>query len=183
MREGGLRAYFLLPSSFFFLIFAKMVEQITIPEGLTKEQRYESLLTQIYSLVEGEKDWLACSANVIAALKDGMGFFWIGIYRVVGGELLLGPFQGPVACIRIGYGQGVCGTCWKENKTIVVPDVDLFPGHIACSALSRSEIVVPIRKNSIVTMVLDVDSVTEAAFDDTDARYLEKISEIIARLL
>lgn len=160
-----------------------MAESILIAPGLDKTQRYEAILTQAYALVEGEKDWLACAANIVAALKEGMNFFWIGIYRVTGGELLLGPFQGPVACIRIGFGKGVCGTAWKENKTIVVPDVSAFPGHIACSALSRSEIVVPIRKNGMVEMVLDVDSTELAAFDDTDALYLEKISDLIARFI
>src|SRR5688572_14528433 len=109
------------------MIFAPMAESIVIPSGLDKSQRYELLLTQLYALVEGEKDWLASAANIVAALKESMDFFWIGIYRVAGGDLILGPFQGPVACLRIGYGKGVCGTSWKENKTIVVPDVNLFP--------------------------------------------------------
>src|SRR5262245_13370488 len=160
-----------------------MAESIHLPEGVSKEQQYEALLTQIYALVEGEKDWLACAANIVAALKEGMGFFWIGLYRVSGGELVLGPFQGPVACIRIGFGKGVCGTSWKENKTTIVPDVNQFPGHIACSAASQSEIVVPVRKNGIVEMVLDVDSTELNAFDDTDARYLEKIADLIARFI
>ena len=160
-----------------------MAESITLEPGLDKSQRYEALLIQVFALVEGEKDWIACTANILAALKDGMNFFWIGVYRVTGGELLLGPFQGPVACIRIGFGKGVCGTAWKENRIVVVPDVDQFPGHIACSELSKSEIVVPIRKNGIVEMVLDIDSTERGTFDDTDARYLEKFSDLIARFI
>ena len=161
-----------------------MSESIFIPSEVTdKKSKYEILLPQIAALVEGETDWLACVGSIVAALKDGMDFFWIGTYRVVNNELLLGPFQGPVACLRIGYGKGVCGTAWKENKTILVPDVDQFPGHIACSSLSRSEIVVPVRKNGEVVMVLDVDSAKLNDFDATDAIYLEKIAELMARFV
>ena len=161
-----------------------MSENISIPAGLTdKKMKYEILFPQIHALVEGETDWLSCVANITAALKEGLDFFWIGVYRVVNNELLLGPFQGPVACVRIGYGKGVCGNCWKENKTILVPDVDQFPGHIACSSRSRSEIAVPVRKNGAVMMVLDVDSTRLNDFDRTDAMYLEKVAELIARFL
>src|SRR5262245_24158194 len=147
-----------------------MSENILIPPEITdKKSKYEILLPQLSALVEGEDDWVANVANIVAALKEGMNFFWIGTYRVVNKDLLLGPFQGPVACVRIEYGKGVCGACWKENKTILVPDVDRFPGHIACSSLSRSEIVVPVRKNGEVVMVLDVDSTQLNDFDQTDA--------------
>lgn len=168
---------------FYFLIFVTMSESISIPVDKDKRSRYEALLPQIVALVEGEKDWLSCTANIVAALKEGMDFFWIGVYRVAGNELLLGPFQGPVACLRIGYGKGVCGTAWKENKTIVVPDVDQFPGHIACSSLSRSEIVVPVRKNGEVVMILDVDSTKSNDFDTIDALYLEKMADLISQFI
>jgi len=161
-----------------------MSESISIPVELKdKKSRYEALLPQIFALVEGENDWLSCTASIIAALKEGMDFFWIGVYRVEGKELLLGPFQGPVACLRIGYGKGVCGMAWKENRTLVVPDVDLFPGHIACSSLSRSELVVPVRKNGKVVMVLDVDSTKLNDFDQVDAMFLEKIAERMAQFV
>jgi L-methionine (R)-S-oxide reductase len=161
-----------------------MSESISIPAEVTdKKSKYEILLPQIYALVDGETDWLSCVANIVAALKDGMDFFWIGTYRVLDNELLLGPFQGPVACLRIGYGKGVCGASWKENKTIIVPDVELFPGHIACNSLSRSEIVVPVRKNGNVVMVLDVDSTRLNDFDAVDAFYLEKVADLMARFV
>jgi GAF domain-containing protein len=121
-------------------------------------------------------------ANVCAAIQETMGFFWTGFYRVVGDELLLGPFQGPVACMHIGFGRGVCGTAWKQRETIVVPDVEQFPGHIACSSLSRSEIVVPVfDKAGEVVAVLDIDSKELATFDDTDREYLEKIVNLFVR--
>src|SRR6185436_8028683 len=146
-----------------------MSESILIDSTITgKKEKYQALLPQLKALVEGEPDFIANVANVIAALKQTFGFFWIGIYLVKNNELVLGPFQGPVACTRIGFGKGVCGTAWKENKTILASDVDQFPGHIACSSLSRSEIVVPVRKNGKVVMVLDVDSTQLDDFSETD---------------
>jgi GAF domain-containing protein len=148
-----------------------------------KEEKYSLLTEQIKSLTEGETDAIAVMANVCAAIQQEMGFFWTGFYRVVGNELLLGPFQGPVACMHIPYGKGVCGSAWKQRETIVVPDVEQFPGHIACSSLSRSEIVVPLFSDSgDVTAVLDIDSKELATFDDTDRRYLETICGLIASI-
>ncbi len=141
---------------------------------------YENLLPQIKSLVEGETDLIANMANVSACLKDTFNFWWVGFYRVEGEELVLGPFQGPLACTRIRKGKGVCGTAWQEAKTMIVPDVDAFPGHIACSSLSRSEIVVPIVKDGKVTAVLDIDSEKLATFDQTDQKYLEQLAEALA---
>ena len=148
-----------------------------------KAERYRQLVQQIATLVEGETDMTAVMSNVAAAIHTEMGFWWTGFYRVVDGELLLGPFQGPVACMHIGYGKGVCGTAWQRGETIVVPDVEQFPGHIACSSASRSEIVVPIYNNKVrrVIAVLDIDSERLAAFDDTDRQYLEEICQIIAQ--
>jgi len=149
-----------------------------------KEEKYSLLTEQIKSLTEGETDAIAVMANVCAAIQQEMGFFWTGFYRVVGNELLLGPFQGPVACMHIPFGKGVCGSAWKQHETIVVPDVELFPGHIACSSLSRSEIVVPLFSDSgEVTAVLDIDSKELATFDDTDRRYLEAICGLIASII
>ena len=148
-----------------------------------KEEKYSLLTEQIKSLTEGETDAIAVMANVCAAIQQEMGFFWTGFYRVVGNELLLGPFQGPVACMHIPYGKGVCGSAWKQRETIVVPDVEQFPGHIACSSLSRSEIVVPLFSDSgDVTAVHDIDSKELATFDDTDRRYLETICGLIASI-
>lgn len=147
---------------------------------MEKEEKYKLLTEQIACLIEGETDQIAIMANVAAAIHEAMGFFWTGFYRVVGDELLLGPFQGPVACMHIGFGRGVCGTAWKLRETIVVPDVEQFPGHIACSSLSRSEIVVPLfDKTGAVSAVLDIDSKDLATFDDTDRVYLEKILALI----
>jgi GAF domain-containing protein len=147
---------------------------------MEKEEKYKLLTEQIACLIEGETDQIAIMANVAAAIHEAMGFFWTGFYRVVGDELLLGPFQGPVACMHIGFGRGVCGTAWKQRETIVVPDVEQFPGHIACSSLSRSEIVVPLfDKTGAVSAVLDIDSKDLATFDDTDRVYLEKILALI----
>lgn len=141
-----------------------------------KEEKYRLLLEQIKALAEGETDSIAVMANVCAAIHETMGFFWTGFYRVVNDELVLGPFQGPVACMHIGFGRGVCGTAWEQRKSIVVPDVELFPGHIACSSLSRSEIVVPVLSaDGEVKAVLDIDSKDLNTFDDTDRRYLEAI--------
>lgn len=143
---------------------------------LGKIEKYRLLTEQIRALIEGETDSVAVMANVCAAIHEAMGFFWTGFYRVQGGELVLGPFQGPVACMHIGFGRGVCGTAWEQRQTIVVPDVEQFPGHIACSSLSRSEIVVPVfSQNGDVVAVLDIDSKELATFDDIDRQYLEGI--------
>ena len=143
-----------------------------------KEQKYRELLRQVKALVAGEADVVARMANIAALLHREMGFWWTGFYRVEGEELVLGPFQGPVACYRIKKGRGVCGTAWAENRTLVVPDVDKFPGHIACSSESRSEIVVPIWKNGAVQAVLDIDSKELGNFDDTDRIWLEMIGSL-----
>lgn len=142
---------------------------------MNKEEHYAALLPQVMSLCEGETDMIAKMANVSALLHSEFGFWWTGFYRVAGNELLLGPFQGPLACVHIGYGKGVCGTAWKERRTVVVPDVEEFPGHIACSGESRSEIVVPMFEGGEVTAVLDIDSRDLATFDDVDACWLERI--------
>ena len=148
-----------------------------------KAEKYNLLTEQIQSLIEGETDGVAIMANICAAIHDAMGFWWTGFYRVKDEELVLGPFQGPVACMHIGYGKGVCGTAWKEKRTIIVPDVEQFPGHIACSSLSQSEIVVPIfSENGEVTGVLDIDSKELATFDDTDQQYLERICKMLTTL-
>jgi len=148
-----------------------------------KEEKYKLLTEQIRSLIAGEEDEVAVMANVCAVIHESMGFWWTGFYRVVNNELLLGPFQGPVACMHIGFGKGVCGTAWKEQRTVVVPDVEEFPGHIACSSLSRSEIVVPVfSKSGAVVAVLDIDSKDLATFDDTDSRYLEEICRMLTPL-
>jgi GAF domain-containing protein len=147
---------------------------------MNKEERYHLLTEQIRSLIEGETDVVAVMANVCAAIHEAMGFFWTGFYRVKDHELVLGPFQGPVACMHIGYGRGVCGTAWKQRETIVVPDVEQFPGHIACSSLSRSEIVVPVfSKDGEVLAVLDIDSKELSTFDDVDRLHLEAICRLI----
>jgi len=152
-----------------------MAEDLQITEG-TKKEKYQQLLPQIKSLIEGESDLVANMANVCAALKFGMNFFWVGFYLIKDSQLVLGPFQGPVACTRINKGKGVCGTAWDKAKTIIVEDVDKFPGHIACSSLSKSEIVIPFynSKNEIKG-VLDVDSDTLNSFDSTDEHYLKLI--------
>lgn len=143
---------------------------------ISKSKKYEQLLPQVASLVEGENDMIAKMANVAALLHSEFGFWWTGFYRVIDNELVLGPFQGPLACVHIGYGRGVCGTTWKEQRTQVVPDVELFPGHIACSSESRSEIVVPMfDADGNVTAVLDIDSRELATFDETDRQYLERL--------
>ena len=156
-----------------------MAEDLCISKG-SKMDKYRTLLPQIKSLIEGEEDLIANLANVSAALKETFGFFWVGFYLVKGNALVLGPFQGPVACTRIAKGRGVCGTAWAEAKTIVVPDVDAFPGHIACSSLSRSEIVVPLkREDGEVWGVLDIDSDDLGSFDKTDARFLEEMIKML----
>ncbi|MBR1409879.1 MAG: GAF domain-containing protein [Prevotella sp.] len=147
---------------------------------MEKVEKYRLLLEQIKSLTEGETDVVAKMANVAAAIHGEMGFWWTGFYRVKNGELVLGPFQGPVACMHIAFGRGVCGTAWKHGETIVVPDVELFPGHIACSSESRSEIVVPVfSEKGEITAVLDIDSRELATFDDTDKQWLEEIVKVI----
>lgn len=151
-----------------------MAEEIRVGTG-DKKERYEALLPQIESLVKGESDRIANMANVAAALWQTFGFFWIGFYRVIDDELVLSPFQGPVACTRIRRGKGVCGTAWQEARTVVVPDVEQFPGHIACNSASQSEIVVPLFNGDEVTGVLDIDSDTLNTFDEVDAYYLEQI--------
>ena len=147
---------------------------------MNKDEKYQLLTEQIESLIAGENDTVAVMANVCAAIQQEMGFFWTGFYRVVNDELLLGPFQGPVACMHIPFGRGVCGSAWKQRQTIVVPDVEQFPGHIACSSLSRSEIVVPLfTEIGEVSAVLDLDSKELNTFDDTDRQYLENICKIM----
>lgn len=149
-----------------------MAENLYV-DGGAKDEKYRALLPQLKSLIEGESDMIANLANVSAALKETFGFFWVGFYLVKGDELVLGPFQGPIACTRIRKGRGVCGTAWAKAATQVVPDVDAFPGHIACSSSSRSEIVVPLRnRDGEVWGVLDVDSEDLNSFDETDVRYL-----------
>lgn len=156
-----------------------MAEELIIPTSTDKKEKYETLLPQIEGLLSNEPDLVANLANVSSALKFGMGFFWVGFYLVKGDELVLGPFQGPIACTRIKKGKGVCGTAWGKGKTILVPDVEQFPGHIACSSDSRSEIVLPGFKNEEVQLVLDVDSDQVNDFDTTDQVYLEKIMKLV----
>lgn len=151
--------------------------------NMTKAERYEAFIPQWKAFIDGETDVISILANTSAALKEAFGFFWIGFYIVKDGELHVGPFQGSAACYRIKKGKGVCGTAWKEATTQVVPDVELFPGHIACSSDSRSEIVVPIMINGEVYGVLDIDSDELATFDDTDRVYLEKMMSILAETL
>ncbi len=155
-----------------------MAEDLQIIRG-SKTVQYESLVPQIKGLLEGETDLVANLANVAAALKEQFGWFWVGFYLVKDNELVLGPFQGPVACTRIRKGRGVCGSSWEQQKTLIVPDVEKFPGHIACSSLSKSEIVVPIIRNTEVVAVLDVDSDQYDQFDSTDQQYLEQIVSLI----
>ena len=151
-------------------------------ERFMKEEKYELLVSQIRALIEGENDVIAVMSNVAAAIHQSMGFWWTGFYRVKGEELVLGPFQGPVACMHIPYGKGVCGTAWQRAETVVVEDVEQFPGHIACSSESKSEIVVPVfGGDGKVTAVLDIDSEKLATFDDTDRRYLEEICRLLTR--
>src|SRR4051812_49284537 len=155
-----------------------MAEDLTIVKG-NKTEQYESLIPQINGLLGGEPDLIANLANVTAALKEQFGWLWVGFYLVKKDELVLGPFQGPIACTRIKKGRGVCGASWAEAKTLIVPDVEKFPGHIACSSLSKSEIVIPILRNNEVLGVLDVDSEEPDQFDTTDQQYLETIVSLI----
>ncbi len=156
-----------------------MAEELHIVQTASKEEKYKSLLPQIKGLTQGEPDFIANLANTAAALRQAFGFFWVGFYLVKGGELVLGPFQGPIACTRIRKGKGVCGAAWERRETILVPDVEAFPGHIACSSESKSEIVVPLFKDGEVIGVLDVDSDKLYDFDDVDRRYLEELIKSI----
>lgn len=155
-----------------------MAEDLTIIKG-NKAEQYEALIPQIKALLDGEPDLIANLANTVAALKEQFGWFWVGFYLVKKDELVLAPFQGPVACTRIRKGRGVCGKSWQDAVTLIVPDVEVFPGHIACSSLSKSEIVVPVIRNNEVVAVLDVDSEIYNQFDTTDQLYLEQIVELI----
>lgn len=148
-------------------------------KGVTKAEKYAELMPQIAAVVGSESDEIANMANVAACLREVFGFWWVGFYRVVGEELVLGPFQGPLACTRIKRGRGVCGTAWLECKTVVVPDVDAFPGHIACSSASRSEVVVPVFRGDEVVAVLDIDSEHLGAFDETDREWLERLVALL----
>jgi GAF domain-containing protein len=156
-----------------------MAEDLNITTSTDKAEQYQLLIPQIEALLTGEPDLIANLANVCAALKEQFKWFWVGFYMVKGDELVLGPFQGPVACTRIGLGRGVCGAAWKQEKTLIVPDVDAFPGHIACSSLSKSEIVLPLFNDGKVVAVLDVDSESFDQFDETDAVYLQQIIELV----
>jgi L-methionine (R)-S-oxide reductase len=167
-----------------------MAEELILSTSTDKQERYNALLPQINSLIAGEPDIVANLSNIAAALKQAMGFFWVGFYIVKNNglpadrqELVLGPFQGPIACTRIGFGKGVCGAAWKEKKVILVPDVEQFPGHIACSSASKSEIVLPAFKNGEVALVLDVDSDTLNDFDETDAAALQQVMRTIEQFL
>lgn len=155
-----------------------MAEHLEISNG-TKAERYALLARQIEAVVAGETDMIARMANVASMIHHTFGFWWTGFYRTVGNELVLGPFQGPLACTRIAFGRGVCGTAWRDEQTIVVPDVEQFEGHIACSSASRSEIVVPLRQNGVIIGVLDIDSCELATFDATDREWLERIVALL----
>lgn len=160
-----------------------MAEELYIPHGADKAAKYSALLPQLQALIAGESDLVANLSNISAALFQSFGHLWIGFYLVKGEELVLGPFQGPIACTRIGFGKGVCGACWSKAETLIVPDVEQFPGHIACSSLSRSEIVVPGFKGGQVALVLDLDSTELEAFDEIDAQELGKVMRLIEPLL
>ena len=156
-----------------------MSEELYIPQTQNKEEIYISVLPQIKALIHGETDLIANFSNVAAALKEAFSFFWVGFYLVKNDQLVLGPFQGPVACTRISLGKGVCGTSWEKKETIIVPDVEKFPGHIACSADSRSEIVIPALKDDKVLYILDIDSNKHDNFDEIDRKYLEELIRIL----
>ncbi len=156
-----------------------MAEQLYVREQASKEQKYEELIPQLKGLLDGETDNIANFANTAAAIRQVFGFFWVGFYLVKQQQLVLGPFQGTIACTRIPFGRGVCGTAWKEQRTIVVPNVNDFPGHIACDSASLSEIVIPVCYNKEVVAVLDIDSEYENHFDETDAKYLQQIVKIL----
>ena len=157
-----------------------MSEALNLPASAGKRDRYRALLPQLEALLAGEADLIANLANTAAVLKEAFDFLWVGFYLVRDNQLVLGPFQGPIACTRIGYGKGVCGKAWETGETQVVPDVDAFPGHIACSSASRSEIVVPLFSSGKVIGVLDIDSENLAQFDATDQQYLEKMVRLIS---
>ncbi len=159
-----------------------MAEDLVIVSG-DKATKYESLIPQIKALIGDEKDLVANQANIAAALKEAFGFFWVGFYNVKDDSLVLGPFQGPVACTRIQIGRGVCGAAWERKETVIVDDVDAFPGHIACSSLSKSEIVIPLVKECQVVGVLDIDSDQLASFDGVDSIYLNQICEWLVSTL
>lgn len=156
-----------------------MAEDLTILKTASKEEKYQSIIPQIKALVEGEEDLIANLANVCAALKEQFGWFWVGFYLVKNDELVLGPFQGPVACTRIKKGKGVCGASWQREEILVVPNVDEFPGHIACASASKSEIVLPFYLHNQIVGVLDVDSEYLSHFDEVDAKYLKNILSLI----
>lgn len=160
-----------------------MAENLIISESTNKQDRYDSLLPQIEALTSGESDLIANLSNIAAALRYGMDFFWVGFYLVKDDTLVLGPFQGPIACTRIAKGKGVCGTSWAEKRTVLVPDVEEFPGHIACSSDSKSEIVLPAFKGGEVALILDVDSDKVNDFDETDQQNLEKLMRLIESFL
>lgn len=160
-----------------------MAESLTLSANTERTERYEELLPQIKSLIGSETDAIANLANSAAALRQAFGFFWVGFYLVKGNELVLGPFQGDIACTRIAHGKGVCGSAWEQQQTLIVPDVDAFPGHIACSSLSRSEIVVPIIKGGSVIAVLDVDSDQLDDFSKVDQQALETLCDWLALFL
>lgn len=155
-----------------------MAEDLKIISS-SKEEQYQSLIPQIQSLIDGEPDVIANMGNICAALKEQFNFLWVGFYIVKNGVLVLGPFQGPVACTRISYGKGVCGSSWKEKKVLIVPDVDEFPGHIACSSISKSEIVIPVIRNKQVVAILDVDSSELNDFNNSDEKYLSQIMDFL----
>ncbi len=160
-----------------------MAEKLNILKHASRETQYENIIPQIRALIETETDSIANMANISAVLKETFNFLWVGFYIVKKEELVLGPFQGRIACTRIKLGKGVCGTAWKDDRTVIVPDVNIFAGHIACDSESRSEIVVPIRYQGKVIAVLDVDSDTENNFSETDAKYLENIIRIFEQQL
>ena len=160
-----------------------MAEELKITGGVSREEAYLEVIPQIEALISGETDLVANLANVTAALKETFGFFWIGFYFVKGEELVLGPFQGPVACTRIKYGCGVCGQAWQNQEIIIVPDVDQFPGHIACSSQSKSEIVIPVFKKNTIKLVLDIDSDKLDDFSDVDQKYLTQIVKLLEELI
>ena len=166
------------PSHLIFTTFAAQIK-----DTMDKNENYQLLLAQVRAIVKDETDAVANMANVAALIQETFRFWWTGFYRVIDNQLVLGPFQGPVACTRIGFGKGVCGTSWKEKRTIVVEDVEQFPGHIACSSESRSEIVVPLYKGDEVIGVLDIDSEKLATFDATDKEWLEQIAEVVQGVL
>ena len=156
-----------------------MEKELYIPKDVSRNEMYKSLFPQLKALIANEPDLIANMANITSALKESFGFFWIGFYRVIGERLVLGPFQGPIACTSIAFGKGVCGAAWKQEETIIVPDVDKFPGHIACSSQSRSEIVVPVKHNNSVVAVLDIDSSLINSFSEIDSYWLERICSLL----